>query len=221
MVLNDWMRRGLDILISTLVLVLFLPVGWVIAMLVRWDSPGPVFYRARRVGKDGHLFTLYKFRTMVADADRRGPAVTRGNDPRITRVGRWLRRTKLDEWPQFWNVLKGDMSLVGPRPEDPHYVEYYTPEQWEILRVRPGLISPATLKYRDEEEVLEMLTREGEALERVYLKKVLTEKLQIDGEYLRRRTLWTDWALLAQAVAAVFSIPLAPHSRKRSSCGRP
>ncbi len=195
---SDWGRRAIDLFGAGLGIVLLSPLWALVAVTIKLDSPGPVFYRARRVGKDGKLFRLYKFRTMVTDADKYGPAITAAGDPRITRVGRLLRRTKIDELPQLLNVLKGEMSLVGPRPEDPRYVALYTEEQREILRVRPGITSAASLTYRHEELLLQ-----GEDWERVYQTEIMPAKLAIDLEYLRHRTLWSDLVLIAKTILSM------------------
>ena len=167
-------------------------------LLVRLTSSGPALHRAQRVGKDGRLFTLYKFRSMREGAASAGPGITRAGDERITGVGAWLRRTKLDELPQLINVWKGDMSLVGPRPEDPRYVEGYTPEQRRVLAVRPGITSAASVLYRHEEQMLE-----GEEWEKTYREKVLFDKLRIELEYLEHRTLASDLGILLKTFVAV------------------
>jgi lipopolysaccharide/colanic/teichoic acid biosynthesis glycosyltransferase len=190
---------ALDISLSVIGLILLSPVFLVAAVAVKWSSPGPVLYRARRVGKDGRLFDLYKFRTMVVDADVNGPLITRSGDSRVTRVGRFLRLAKIDELPQLLNVLKGDMSLVGPRPEDPGYVKTYSPEQLQVLRVKPGVTSPATVRHRYEEQ---MLT--GPDWEKTYRNEILPAKLQIELNYLSHRTVLRDVWILAQTVFAVF-----------------
>jgi lipopolysaccharide/colanic/teichoic acid biosynthesis glycosyltransferase len=154
------------------------------------------------VGKDGRLFHLYKFRSMVADAAQRGPGVTGSGDPRVTGVGRILRRTKLDELPQLFNTLIGDMSLVGPRPEDPGYVKSYSVEQLRVLSVRPGITSAATVLHRHEEQ---MLT--GPDWEETYRKEILPAKLRIELDYLSRRTLSGDMLILAQTASALFTKP--------------
>ncbi|MFZ1405869.1 MAG: sugar transferase [Anaerolineae bacterium] len=156
-------------------LMLLSPLFCWIALWIKLTSPGPVFYRAVRVGQDGRPFRLYKFRSMIVGTDRQGPGITATGDPRITRVGRFLRRAKLDELPQLINVLLGDMSLVGPRPEDPRYVAFYTPEQRRVLSVRPGITSPASLAYRHEEQLLA-----GEDWETHYRTRVLPDKLALD-----------------------------------------
>ena len=192
-------KRIFDLLVSALGLIILSPIFALIALLIRLMSPGPVFYRARRVGQGGREFTLYKFRSMVADADRRGPGITTAGDPRVTSIGRVLRRTKLDELPQLWNVLRGDMSLVGPRPEDPRYVALYTPEQRRVLDVRPGITSLASIEYRNEEAVLH-----GPDWEQHYIHEVMPAKLAIDLRYVQRATLFTDLLIILRTLLALF-----------------
>lgn len=191
------LKRGFDILASGAGLIILSPLMLGIAIAVRASSPGPALHRARRVGRGGQEFTLYKFRSMVADADRHGPGITAAGDGRVTGVGRFLRRTKLDELPQLINVLRGDMSLVGPRPEDPRYVALYTPEQRRILEQRPGITSMASLTYRHEERMLS-----GDDWERVYIEQVLPAKLAIDLDYAQRASVWRDIALILRTVLA-------------------
>lgn len=167
----------------------------IIAIAIYWDSPGPVFYRARRVGKGGKLFLMYKFRTMVANADQLGPSITVRDDPRITRVGRFLRKTKLDELPQLINVLKGEMSLVGPRPETPSMVKHYTPEQRRVLEVTPGITGLAQLHYSNEEEMLD-----PENWHEEYVKKILPHKLSLDLLYIEHKSLSLDLAIIGRTV---------------------
>src|SRR5262249_54254296 len=147
-------KRVFDFCVAAIGLVALLPIMAVLAIAVKLTSPGEVVYRARRMGRFGQPFCMYKFRTMVTGADRIGPLVTAGDDPRITLLGRYLRHSKLDELPSLWNVLRGDMSLVGPRPENEVSVAQYTEAQRCVLKVRPGLTSLATLKYRNEEKLL-------------------------------------------------------------------
>jgi lipopolysaccharide/colanic/teichoic acid biosynthesis glycosyltransferase len=192
-------RRLLDILAASAGLLALSPILVLVALAVKLSSPGPVLYRSTRVGKAGKLFRMLKFRTMVAHADRLGPGITAGGDRRITSVGRFLRRTKLDELPQLINVVKGEMSLVGPRPEDPRYTALYTPEQRQVLKVRPGITSAASLAYRQEEQMLA-----GPDWERVYCTKVMPAKLEADLAYLSRRTFWSDVWLIIQTVLALF-----------------
>jgi lipopolysaccharide/colanic/teichoic acid biosynthesis glycosyltransferase len=196
---DDLLRRLLDLLASSLGLILLSPLFLLLALLIRLDSAGPIFYRAQRVGKDGVLFYLYKFRSMTAGADKQGPGITAAGDSRVTRVGRFLRRAKLDELPQLINVLKGEMSLVGPRPEDPRYVALYTPEQRPVLVARPGITSAASLQYRHEEQLLS-----GADWETVYRQEVMPAKIDIDLAYLHERTVWSDLRLIAQTILAMF-----------------
>lgn len=189
------LKRAFDFLASGVGLIILSPVLLGIALAVRRSSPGPALYRAQRTGRHGREFTLYKFRSMVADADRQGPGITASGDSRVTGVGRFLRRTKLDELPQLINVLRGDMSLVGPRPEDPRYVALYTPEQRRILDYRPGITSAASLTYRNEEQMLA-----GDDWERVYVEQVMPAKLAIDLEYAQRANLARDIALILRTV---------------------
>jgi lipopolysaccharide/colanic/teichoic acid biosynthesis glycosyltransferase len=192
--------RLLDISVSLAALIVLAPLLLVLAIAVKVSSPGPIFYRARRAGKDGHPFTLYKFRSMVADAAARGPRVTGSADPRVTPIGALMRRTKLDELPQFFNTLIGDMSLVGPRPEDPGFVQTYSAAQREVLRVKPGITSPATVLHRYEEDLLT-----GPDWEETYRRRILPAKLKIELAYLHRRTLADDVRILARTVCALFA----------------
>lgn len=191
--------RFLDALISGLALIVLAPLFLLIGLLIKLDSQGPVFHRAKRVGQGGDIFTLYKFRSMLPDSDRRGPGITVASDGRVTRAGRVLRRTKLDELPQLWNVFRGKMSLVGPRPEDPRYVALYTPEQRRVLAVKPGITSAATLTFRHEEQLLA-----GTDWEATYRNEVLPTKLAIDLDYLSERTLRSDIELVLRTIRALF-----------------
>lgn len=193
------LKRLFDLFASGLGLLVLSPLFALIALLVRLSSPGPIFYRARRVGRGGREFTLYKFRSMVANADRQGPGITAAGDPRVTPIGHVLRRTKLDELPQLWNVLHGDMSLVGPRPEDPRYVALYTPEQRRVLDVRPGITSLASIEYRNEEAILR-----GPDWEQRYIREVMPAKLAIDLRYVQQATLLTDLLIILRTLLALF-----------------
>jgi lipopolysaccharide/colanic/teichoic acid biosynthesis glycosyltransferase len=184
-------KRAVDLLISILGLLLLSPLLLLLTLWIKLDSRGPVLYRGKRVGKDGRAFIMYKFRTMVLGAERSGPAVTYKDDPRITPAGRFLRRTKLDELPQFLNVLRGEMSLVGPRPEDPSYVAFYTPEQLLVLSVKPGITGPTQLEYRDEASLLK-----GEGVDEEYVTRLMPQKLKLDLEYVRTRSLLLDLRIL-------------------------
>jgi len=196
-----WGKRTLDLAFSAVGLVLAAPLFLVIAVLVRITSSGPALYRHQRVGFEGQLFDVLKFRTMVRDADKAGPAITSATDLRVTPVGRWLRWLKLDELPQLWNVFKGEMSLVGPRPEVPHYVESYSPDQRRVLSVRPGITDLASIAYRHEEELLT-----GRAdLDRYYREVVLPDKLNLNLAYLDRMSLLYDLSLLLRTTTAIFT----------------
>lgn len=192
-------RRLSDLILAWIGLLFLSPLFVLIALAIKLDSPGAIFFRGKRVGKNGTIFYIYKFRTMIADAVRRGPGITTGEDWRITHVGKFLRRTKLDELPQLLNVLKGEMSLVGPRPEDPAYVARYTPEQRRVLTVLPGITGAATLAFRDEERLLR-----GQDWERIYVEQVMPQKLAIELEYLARRTGWSDLVLIFQTLLKLF-----------------
>ena len=194
-------KRGFDLLLAAAGLLLLSPLFLVVALCIRLDSPGPVFFRQERVGRGGRLFRIHKFRTMVADAPARGPGLTIGADPRVTRVGRWLRRTKIDELAQLLDVLTGQMSLVGPRPELPRYVALYPPLlRDQLLGVRPGITDPASLKYADEASLLAAAADP----EREYTQVLLPAKLQASADYLRTATLASDLAVLARTAALLF-----------------
>lgn len=197
--LDDAARRLLDIAISGLGIVILSPFVIFVAILIKRDSPGPVFYWGERVGRYGRPFRILKFRTMYESSDSyNGPRVTGQGDPRITPLGQWLRDTKLNELPQLWNVMKGEMSLVGPRPEDRDFVMHWPPEVREVLlSVRPGITSPASVLYRDEEAMLQANNVVDE-----YLRVILPSKLRLDLLYVHHRAFLTDldvlfWTLMA------------------------
>jgi lipopolysaccharide/colanic/teichoic acid biosynthesis glycosyltransferase len=193
------MRRIVDVLFSLAFLLTFAPLLAVIALAVVMDSPGPVMYLAPRSGKDGKIFRMWKFRTMVMGADRAGP-ITGRNDSRITRIGALLRRTKLDELPQFFNVLFGDMTLVGPRPETPGIVALYTPVQRAVLGVKPGVTGRVQLEAGEESDSIP----EGVHPQQYYLEYLLAPKLNMDLAYLEVRTVWSDIGILSETVGYVF-----------------
>lgn len=182
------MKRCFDFVLSLMGLIALLPVFIVVAWVVKKDG-GPVFYRQQRVGKYGTLFNIYKFRSMVIDADKTGAKVTASHDPRITRIGSLLRKTKIDELPQLFNVLTGDISLVGPRPEVPYYVSKW-PDACKkiILSVKPGITDYATLYYNDEQAVL----AKAEDPEKAYLKEVMPHKLRMYEQYVNDQNFWLD-----------------------------
>jgi lipopolysaccharide/colanic/teichoic acid biosynthesis glycosyltransferase len=193
------LKRAFDLTVAFLGLTFLSPLFITLAVAVKLNSPGPIFYRARRVGQYGKEFYLFKFRSMIANADKIGPGVTGSGDSRITSVGRFLRRTKLDELPQLVNVLRGDMSIVGPRPEDSRYVALYTASQKRVLDVRPGITSPASVKYRNEEAMLS-----GTDWETLYIQQIMPAKLAIDLEYADNPTIWRDVHIIAKTFLALF-----------------
>jgi len=190
------MKRLFDIIFSFVGLVALSPLFVVVALLVKIDSKGPVFFRHTRMGRDFIPFHVYKFRTMVDGAEQRGSSVTAGSDERITRFGRLLRKTKVDELPQLLNVLKGEMSLVGPRPEVREYVELYEPEYRRLLSVRPGITDPASLRYAEEQGVL----ARSPNWEEEYRKRILPDKIRLSLEYVDNHSVITDFSLIVKTV---------------------
>ena len=194
------MKRVLDLFASVLGLLLLWPVFLVVAALIKAEDGGPVLFRQQRMGRHCKAFHILKFRTMTADAAERGPQITVENDARITRVGAFLRRTKLDELPQLWNVLAGDMSLVGARPEVPRYVDLFRAEYTEILRLRPGITDPASIRFRDESQLL----GQAEDPERTYVERILPEKLKLARHYARNASASWDLQLVVTTLASLF-----------------
>ncbi len=190
------MKRLLDLFLALLGLLVCWPLFVVAAVLIKLDSPGPFIFKQERIGRGFRPFFIYKFRTMVSDAPQKGGALTAGGDPRITRVGRILRQTKLDELPQLINVLQGDMSLVGPRPEVRKYVELFQQNYQIILTVRPGITDLASIKYRDESAVLAA----AENPEAEYIQRILPDKLRLAEEYVQRASLALDLRLIFQTL---------------------
>jgi lipopolysaccharide/colanic/teichoic acid biosynthesis glycosyltransferase len=192
---NSAAIRGLDVAASGLGLLLLSPLLLVLTLVVKLASPGPALFLANRVGLHGRPFKALKFRSMVTDASILGPAITSAEDDRITRIGKVLRQTKLDELPQLVNVLKGDMSVVGPRPEDPRYVALYSRDQMAVLESRPGITSPASIAYHDEAGQLT-----GKDWEEHYIREVMPAKIAIDLEYLAHRSVWSDLRVIISTV---------------------
>lgn len=193
------LKRAMDIAISGAALCVLWPVLLLIALAIVIDDPGPVFYRQVRVGRGGKEFRIFKFRTMVVDADRKGLQITVGRDSRITRMGALLRKTKLDELAQLLNVFLGQMSFVGPRPEVPRYVAMYTPYQRQVLLVRPGITDYASIAYRNENDLL----AGAEDPERMYVEEIMPAKLELNMKYLRRVSPLEDIRLIFMTIAAV------------------
>lgn len=184
--------RVVDVVASSLGLIILAPLFVIVAVAIRLDSGGPVFFRQVRVGRDGRPFSILKFRTMRTDAEAVGGQLTVGADPRVTRVGAWLRRSKVDELPQLINVLRGDMALVGPRPEVPRYVALYDDQQRRVLDVRPGITDPASIAFRDEGSIL----ANASDPEAVYVHEIMPRKLAMNLAYLEHRTLARDLGVI-------------------------
>ena len=194
------LKRLFDILAALVGLLVFGLPMLLVAAWIRLDSPGPVFFRQERVGRHGKVFRIHKFRTMTVDAEQRGPLLTVGVDARVTRVGRVLRANRLDELPQFLDVLAGDISLVGPRPDVPRYVELWPPALRErVLAVRPGITDPASLKFRDEATLL----AQAADPEREYVDVILPRKLALAADYADHASLWTDLAVIGRSVGVL------------------
>lgn len=192
-----------------LVLLFLSPVIAVVAFLVKWEDGGPLIYSGLRVGVNGTLFHLLKFRTMVANADKIGGFTASDRDPRITKIGLWLRNKKLDELPQLWNVIRGDMSLVGPRPEVKHYVDMFTAEERKILGVHPGITDWASLANPDEGALL----KDHPDPERGYMELIRPTKLRLQMKYVNHHNLWVDLHILwLTARTILFRKPLDPQS---------
>ena len=186
------MKRIFDLIMSGLGLIVLSPLFLILAVWIRLDSPGPVFYRQVRVGRYNKDFRIFKFRSMRVGADKGSLITIGGRDPRITRSGYFIRKFKMDELPQLINVFIGDMSLVGPRPEVRHYVDYWTPEQMQVLDVRPGITDPASIKFRNENELME----QAEDPERYYIDVIMQEKIRLYLEYVRNHSFWGDIGLI-------------------------
>jgi len=193
-------KRVFDVLSSLVVIILFSPLLIILAIWIAVDSRGGVFYKQIRIGKNGKPFNLLKFRSMRPDADKSGQ-LTIGDDNRITKVGRFIRNYKLDELPQLFNILKGEMSVVGPRPEVPKYVDLYSDKQKKVLSALPGLTDYASLKYLDEQKVLGA----AENPEKTYIEEVMPAKLQLNLKYIEERSFLVDIQLIFKTIAKIIS----------------
>jgi len=194
------MKRLFDIVVAFGAVVFLLPLFLIVSVLIKLDSPGPIFFKQRRIGKRFQPFEILKFRTMVHNPWAGGQSITAGEDPRITRVGRFLRKSKIDELPQLINVLRGEMTFVGPRPEVPQYVEMFRSDYEEILRVRPGITDLASLKYRDEAGLL----GQAENPEAEYIGRVLPDKINLGKEYIKKSSLFFDLRLIFKTFLRLF-----------------
>jgi len=205
------MKRLFDILFSFIGLLLLQPLFGVTAIMIKVDSTGPVFFRQGRVGKNFRRFVIYKFRTMVVDAEKKGLRITSGGDHRVTRAGRILRKFKIDELPQLFNVLKGDMSFVGPRPEVEEYVKLYKEDYREILKRRPGITDVSSIIFREEEAVLKnQVDPEG-----YYKTVLLPEKIRLSKEYIENSSFLYDLKLILNTLHKIFSPPAIAHDGYR------
>lgn len=193
------MKRIFDMFSSFVVLVILAPFFLVIAILIKLDSPGKVFFKQIRVGKDEKHFSLIKFRTMRPDSDRLSQITVGDRDPRVTHVGYFLRKYKLDEIPQLFNIIGGDMSVVGPRPEVPKYVELYSSEQRTVLTIRPGLTDYASLHYVNESEIL----AKASDPEKAYINKIMPHKLELNQKYIREKSFVTDLKIILQTLLRI------------------
>ncbi|MGK7944885.1 MAG: sugar transferase [Microcystaceae cyanobacterium] len=192
-------KRLFDIVVAFLGLMVLLPVLIPIAIWIKLDSPGSIFFRQVRVGKEGKEFEIFKFRTMVSDAEKKGKLLTVGEDPRITRSGHFLRKYKLDELPQLLNVLRGQMSFVGPRPEVPRYVSLYSEQQRQVLAVRPGITDLASIQFRNENDLLASVNDP----ENYYIETIMPHKLSLNMTYISQANLWNDLKII---VTTLFKI---------------
>ncbi|MBR5506642.1 MAG: sugar transferase [Clostridia bacterium] len=194
-----FVKRAFDLVVSLIILTIFLPVLLIIAIAIKLDSPGTVFYRQERVTTYGRIFRIFKFRTMVSNADKIGTLVTVSNDSRITRVGHFLRKYRLDEIPQLINILTGDMSFVGTRPEVKKYVDRYSEEMYATLLMKAGVTSLASIKYKDEDTLL----KSAENADETYVNEILPEKMKYNLEYIRKFSFWYDIKLMFMTFFAV------------------
>jgi lipopolysaccharide/colanic/teichoic acid biosynthesis glycosyltransferase len=207
------LKRSFDICFSALGLLVLAPLGLLVAIAIKATDHGPIFYSQTRVGHLGSSFRIWKFRTMVVNADKLGLSVTKDGDPRITHIGRLLRKTKLDELPQLWNVLKGDMSFVGPRPEVPRYVACYTAAQKQVLDLKPGITDLATLEFRNEEDLL----RTVDDTETFYIQHCIPRKIALNLAYAQGANLWEDTKIILRTLFK--SLPLKSHVDKERGSG--
>ena len=194
--LNQSIKRIFDLFASTIGVILLSPILIIVSIAIKVDSKGNIIFLQKRVGRNQKPFYIYKFRTMVSDAEKLGKQITVGKDNRITKVGAFLRKYKIDELPQLFNVIKGDMSLVGPRPEVPRYVELYTEEQKKVLSIRPGITDLASLTYSDENDILGKVDNPEE----YYINVIMQDKLKLNLEYIEKSNLIYDISLIMKTI---------------------
>ncbi|MBN1072311.1 sugar transferase [Clostridium botulinum] len=193
---NKIVKRIFDFVCSTLGIIILSPIFILLSIMIKTGSDGPVFFKQIRVGEDGKDFEILKFRTMVVDAEKLGKQITVGNDNRITKIGSFLRKYKLDELPQLINVFKGDMSLVGPRPEVPRYVNMYNEEQRKVLEVKPGITDLASIRYKDENALL----GKAEDPEEFYINTIMPDKLALNLEYINKSNVFFDIYIIVKTI---------------------
>jgi len=194
------LKRLFDIIFSFSGLILVSPILLIISILIKIDSKGPVFYRGVRIGKDGKQFRIFKFRTMIENAEKLGPSSTPDDDPRLTKIGKFLKKYQLDELPQLINVLKGEMSLVGPRPQVPWAVELYSPEEKQILNLRPGMTDWASLWNFHEGELL----KGSKNPDKDYMEKIYPQKMKLSLEYVKNNSIWIDLKIIFKTIKKIF-----------------
>lgn len=185
-------KRFFDFFAALILLIILSPIMLILAIMIKLESKGPVFYRQERITKYGKKFRIFKFRTMVQDADKKGALVTMGQDPRITKVGNKIRKCRLDELPQLLNVIKGEMSFVGTRPEVEKYVNEYSNEMRATLLMPAGISSRASIEYKDEDEIINKHLSKGEKIDDIYVKRILPEKMKWNLEYIKKFSIWED-----------------------------
>ena len=195
------MKRIFDILFSSFILLCFLPFGLIISFLIAFSSPGGIFYRQERIGKGGIPFFILKFRSMRTDSDTKGKLTVGMRDPRITSIGYFIRKYKLDEFPQFVNVLKGEMSVVGPRPEVKEYVDLYNEDQRKVLQVKPGITDYASLYYFKENELL----AQSIDPQKTYIEEIMPAKLKLNEKYLENPTVFHDLKIIFKTFAKILT----------------
>lgn len=198
-----FLKRTIDIILSFVGLIILSPIFLILAILIKLDSKGPVFFRQERITRYGKTFKIFKFRTMVQDADKKGALVTTKNDKRITRVGKLIRKCRLDETPQLINILVGDMSLVGTRPEVKKYVDAYTDEMKATLLMRAGVTSEASICFKDEDEIINNGIKKHISIDETYVKKILPKKMIMNLEYIKSFNFFSDIKIMAKTVINV------------------
>lgn len=197
------LKRFLDCIGSLILLILLSPILIILAISIKIDSKGPVFYRQERVTTNGKIFKIFKFRTMIQDADKRGTLITGKQDSRITRIGNKIRKSRLDELPQLINILKGEMSFVGTRPEVKKYADMYTDEMKATLLMPAGVTSMASIKFKDEDEIISKQTKNGKTVDEAYVNDILPEKMKWNLEYIKKFSILEDFKICIETVIKV------------------